>query len=586
MYKMKHEALRTMLFILLVIVANPAFSKNPFADFVPVTDEMLRNPPDGDWLMWRRTLDSWGYSPLAQIKRGNVGQLRIAWSRTFDDNGLMESTPLVHNGVMYFATGDDVIQALDATNGHLLWEYRRDLSPEKVLGSLVTRSIAIWQDRLILLTKDSYIIAVDAKSGTLLWEKPAGPIGRIFSSGPIIANGKAIVGGSCANISLPGDANGCFVAAYDIKTGNELWRTYTIAQPGTVADMTWADVPYEKRRGVGTWIAPSYDPKLNLIYIGTGETSPYSKFRFAPPGHYDDEFLYQTSTLAIDADTGAIKWHQQHFRDQFDMDHTYERFLVDTAITPDPKEVDWINPKVTPDKLRHVVTGIFGKTGIFYAIDRETGEFLWARNTVYQNLISSIDPVTGRATIPAAQIPTAVGQQFNLCPGWLGGKNWEAGAYSPLTHTIYFPEQNICMSAVEGANDVVNGGFQFAPGANGNVGTIRGVNVRTGRQTWQFDTRAAVTSLLTTGGGLVFGGDVNRQFRAFDQETGKVLWEQTMPAQVGGFPISYEVDGRQYIAVPVGSFLTSSGLLRLTPELKPGSGGNAVVVFALPKSPG
>ncbi|KHK49870.1 hypothetical protein PI87_24255 [Ralstonia sp. A12] len=579
---MKTLVLRAVLLVMLTAIANSAFSKRPFTEFAPVTDEMLQHPPRGDWLMWRRTLDSWGYSPLAQINRGNVGKLRMVWSREFGDGGLMESTPLVHNGVMYFATGDDIIQALDATNGHLLWEYRRALSPEKVLGSLITRSIAIWQDRLILVTKDSFIVAIDARSGALLWETPTGPIGRIHSSGPIIANGKAIVGGSCANIKLPGDANGCFVSAYDLKTGKELWRTYTIAQPGTDADKTWANVPYEKRRGVGTWITPSYDPKLNLIYIGTSETSPYSKFRFAPPGHYDDEFLYQTSTLAIDADTGEIKWHQQHFRDQYDMDHAYERFLIDTAVAPDPKEVDWINPKVTPGRLRHVVTGIFGKTGIFYAIDRKTGEFLWARNTVYQNLITSIDPLTGRATIPAEQIPTEVGQRHTLCPGWLGGKNWQAGAYSPLTGTIYFPEQNICMKAVEGAEDVENGGFQFAPGAKDNVGTIRAINVKTGRQLWQFDNRAAVTSLLTTGGGLVFGGDVNRQFRAFDQETGKILWEQTVPAQVGGFPISYEVGGQQYIAVPVGSFLTSAGLLRLTPELQPGTGGNAVVVFALP----
>ena len=493
----------------------------------------------------------------------------------------MESTPLVHGGVMYFATGDDVIQALDATNGHLLWEYRRALAPEKVLGSRITRSIAIWQDRLILVTKDSYIVAVDAKSGTLLWEKPTGPIGKIHSSGPIIARGKAIVGGSCANINTPGDADGCFVAAYDLKTGAELWRTYTIAQPGTDADKTWAGVPYEKRRHIGTWIAPSYDPKLNLIYIGTSATSPYSKFRVAPPGHYDDEFLYQTSTLAIDADTGAIVWHQQHFRDQYDMDHTFERILVDTVIAPDATEVDWINPKVTPGRLRHVVTGIFGKTGVFYSIDRQTGEFLWARHTVDQNLISHIDPLTGRATIPAAQIPTEVGQQFTLCPGWLGGKNWPTGAYSPLTNAIYYPELNMCMKAVMGVADVENGGFEFSPDAKDNVGTIRGIDVKTGRQLWQFDNRAAVTSLLTTGGGLVFGGDVNGRFRALDQKTGKVLWEQIVPAQAGGSPISYEVHGRQYIAVPVGSFLTSGGYLRLTPELQPGQGGNAVVVFAL-----
>lgn len=582
MHNNRPLVLRTIFLAILIGGVNPAVAKSPLSDFVPVTDKMLQNPPDGDWLMWRRTLDSWGYSPLSQINRDNVGNLQVAWTRTFGDGGLMESTPLVHNGVMYFATGDDVIQALDAATGDLLWEYRRELPTDKVLGARITRSIAIWRDRLILVTKDSYIIAVDAKTGKLLWEKSTGPIGKIHSSGPIIANGKAIVGSSCANTKLPGDADGCFVAAHDLKTGEQLWRTYTIAQPGTDADATWAGVPYETRRHIGTWIAPSYDPELNLIYIGTSVTSPNSKFRFAPPGHYDDEFLYQTSTLAIDADTGAIKWHQQHFRDQYDMDHTFERILIDTPVEPDPSEVDWINPKMRSGKVRKVVAGIFGKTGIFYSLDRKTGEFLWARDTVYQNLISSIDPLSGRANIPVEQIPTGVGQQFTLCPSWVGGKNWPAGAYSPLTNTIYYPESNLCMSAVMGNEDVENGGFQFAPGANDNVGTIRGINVKTGRQLWQFDNRAGVTSLLTTGGGLVFGGDVNRRFRALDQMTGQVLWEQVVPAQVGGFPISYAVDGRQYIAVPVGSFLTSGAYLRLTPELQPGSGGNAVVVFALP----
>ncbi|MCW5715780.1 MAG: PQQ-binding-like beta-propeller repeat protein [Bauldia sp.] len=569
------------------LVASATFAAaqtDPFANFTPVTDAMLADPPAGDWLMWRGTQNHWGYSPLDQITTDNVGDLRIVWSRAMTE-GHQEATPLVHDGIMYIPHPRDIIQALDATTGDLLWEYRRELPAEGLPSIILTRNVAIWEDRIIFNSKDNFLVALDARTGELVWETEVrGQEDWGWStSGPMIANGMAISGRSCAQQTGTGGADTCFLTAHDLATGEEMWRFYTLPQPGEPGYETWAGIPDDARRHVGSWITPSFDPELNLVYFGTSVTSPYSKFYKVDAANLDDEFLYQTSTLAIDATTGDLVWYQQHIRDQWDLDHPFERILVDTVIAPNPDEVRWISPNVVAGEERRVLTGIPGKTGIFYSIDRATGEFLWARETVYQNVISDIDTATGRATHPVEMIPTAIGQSLQVCPPAVGGKDWPAGAYSPLTNTIYYPLHNLCMNSITLETDIRLSPYVLAPGAT-NAGTIRGINVETGEQTWIWENATPQMSLLTTGGGLLFGGDVNRRFRAFDQETGDVLWEQIMPAQVGGFPVSYEVDGRQYIAVPVGSFLLSGAYTGLNPDQRPGTGGNAIIVFALPEN--
>jgi alcohol dehydrogenase (cytochrome c) len=578
------------------ILAGPAVAQdnNPLANYQPVTDEMLRNPPPEDWLHWRRTFDNWGYSPLDQVNKDNVGQLQAVWSRALTD-GIQEGTPLVHNGVMYIPHPLDVIQALDATNGDLLWEYKREL-PEKLPLIVATRNIAIWNNLIVFNSKDNYLVALDATSGQLVWETQVRDQNSWFWStpGPIVVNGKAISGRSCAqeggaSIDGFGAASGpesCFLSAHDLTNGEELWRFYTIPTEGQASE-TWGDVPNNIRHHVGSWISPAYDPETNLVYFGTSVTSPYSKFYFANFKDVADleqqEFLYQTSTLAIDADTGELKWYQQHIRDHWDQDHPFERILVDTKLSPDASEVRWINPALQAGETRKVVTGAFGKPGIFYSIDRVTGQFLWARETTYQNVIADIDTTTGRATHPLDMIPTEVGQSILVCPSDAGGKRWFSSAYSPLTNAIYEPLANFCMRSVTLPNDIRLDPDVLAPDATVQ-GRISGFSVETGKELWRLDTESFTTSLLTTGGGLLFGGDNNRRFRAFDQETGKTLWETIVSSQVGGVPITYAVDGTQYVAVPVGSWLSSSLYVQETPNLRPPTGGNAVVVFALPKS--
>ena len=554
-------------------------------DFVPVTDAMLQAPAPEDWLMWRRTLDGWGYSPLDEIDGDNVADLRLVWSRALHP-GSQQATPIAYGGVLYVPNPRDVIQAIDAASGDLLWEHRREVPDdieEYVIGVLaeINRSLAIYDRHIIDTSVDEHVFALDAVTGQLVWETEildyrTHPANQ--TSGPIIADGKVVSGRSC---TPRGGPDACVIVAHDATTGAELWRRRTIPAPGEPGDETWGGVPFEERRHVGAWMVPSYDPALELVYIGTSVTSPAPKFFI---GGADLAHLYHNSTLALDANTGEIRWYYQHLNDHWDLDHPYERLLVDTAVAPDPDHVSWINPRLRPGEVRRVLTGIPGKTGVVYTLDRATGEFLWATPTVTQNVISGIDGATGDVTENAELVFGSVGQDVLACPHAVGGKDWEAGAYSPLTNTMYYPLRNVCARMMALDDDsLYQLAFrsQIAPGTD-QVGTVQAISAETGEILWRHEQRAATTSLVTTGGGLVFGGDVNGRFRALDQQTGEVLWEVNLGSPVTGFPITFAVDGRQYVAASTGSSISSTVHLAVTPELRPSS-GNVLFVFALPE---
>ena len=564
----------------LAIAASKALAQSS-GDFVPVTDAMLQDPAPADWLMWRRTLDGWGYSPLDQINRQNVGDLRMVWTRALN-RGSQQGTPLAYDGVLYMPNPRDVIQAFDAASGDLIWEHRREVPEGVGAGGLATnnRNVAIYGTLIIDTSIDDHVFALDATTGEMAWETEILDYATnraMQSSGPIIANGKAISGRSCVR------TESCVITAHDARTGAELWRRSTIPRPGEPGDETWGGVAFEDRRHVGTWMVPSFDPELNLIYIGTSVTSPAPKFML---GGAENKHLYHNSTLALDADTGEIVWYYQHLIDHWDLDHPFERILVDTAVTPDATAVDWINPRLRPGEERKVITGIPGKTGVVYTLDRETGEFLWATPTVTQNVISNIDGATGAVTENSEVVFSALGQEVLACPSWAGGKDWEAGAYSPLTNTMFMPLRSTCarlLSTMDGGLAIYRlaARMQLAPGTD-LQGSVRAISAETGETTWIHEQRAGTTSLVTTGGGLVFGGDVNGRFRAFDQETGEVLWEINLGSPVTGYPISFSVDGRQYVVASTGSAANAGINLRMTPELRP-SFGNNIFVFALPE---
>ena len=578
--------MRWLVLVDLLLMTPLGAHAQPGRDFVPVTDAMLQEPDSADWLMWRRTLDSWGYSPLDAIDRENVSELRMVWSRALT-RGRQQGTPLVYDGVMYMPNPRDVIQAIDAVTGDLIWEYRRE-RPDDLEAFIIpvlsegNRNIAIYGELIIDTSTDGHVFALDAATGRVVWDTqvldyrthPAH-----HTSGPIIANGKVVSGRGC----LPkGGPDACVVTAHDARTGEELWRTRLIPAPGEPGDETWGGVPYEKRRHVGAWMVPSFDPALNLIYVGTSVTSPSPKFML---GGVDKQHLYHNSTLALDADTGEIRWYYQHLNDHWDLDHPFERLLVDTAVSPSASAVSWINPRLRPGERRKVVTGIPGKTGVVYTLDRETGEFLWATPTVGQNVISSIDGATGAVTENSEVVFSATGQSVTTCPTWYGGKNWEAGAYSPLTNAMYFPLRNTCsqvMAVPEEENPVIALTMreEIAPGTD-QLGTVQAISVETGETLWKYEQRAGTTSLVATGGGLIFGGDANGRFRALDQDTGDVLWQINLGSAITGFPITYAVDGRQYVAASTGATGTTNAQIRLAPELRP-SAGNNLFVFTLP----
>ncbi len=567
----------TVAFILLAGVAT-AQSQAPR----PVTDRELLEPNPADWLMWRRTLNSWGYSPLKQIDKSNASRLQLVWTRGMGP-GIQEGTPLVRDGVMYLPNPSDYIQALDAATGDLRWEYKRKLPDD--LGKFlpvpsINRNLAIYGNQIIDTSSDDFLFALDTVTGKLLWET------RIVdyretpaqeTSGPIIANGKIFSTRGCEFKFSP---DGCIITAHDATTGKELWRRRTIPKPGEPGDETWGGIPDSKRRHVGAWMVPSYDAELNLLYVGTSVTSPAPKFLLA--GN-DKQYLYHNSTLAIDADTGRIVWFYQHVVDHWDFDHPFERLLVDTAVTPDASQITWINPKLRPGERRKVLTGIPGKTGIVYTLDRKTGEFLWARPTVRQNVVANIDGATGKVTVNPDTTFTAAGQTRFVCPTASGGKDFQAGAYSPDTNAMYYGLQNTCaqQTAIDnGSMYDFNARAEIAPGTQ-NIGSLFAISAETGKTLWRYDQRAGMMSVVATGGGVLFAGDTNGRFRAFDQDSGKILWETNLGAPVTGYPITYSVRGKQYVAVSVGNALATSSLNRLAEELHPGNASN-VFVFALP----
>ena len=577
-----------LLGIALLVPTVGAAQSTAIEQFVPVSDEMLRNPDDGDWLMWRRTFDGWGYSPLDQITRDNVGQLQMVWTRALA-GGRQEGTPLAYDGVMFMPQASDVIEAIDAESGDLIWAHRRDL-PEDVYthvggNSRNNRNIGIYDRYIINTSDDSYVFALDATTGKIAWETQlfdyqTQPVGH--SSGPIIADGKVISGRSCRPRGGP---ESCVLLAHDAMTGEELWRRRTVPAPGEPGDETWGSVPFEQRVHVGAWIPGSYDPELKLFYQGTSVTSPAPKFLL---GGVENTHLYHNSTLALDIDTGEIRWWYQHLNDHWDLDHPFERLLVDTAVAPDASAVQWINPRLSPGETRKVITGIPGKTGLVYTLDRETGEFLWATPTVTQNVISHIDGATGAVTPNSEVVFTAEGQQLLACPNMHGGKDWEAGAYSPITNTMYMPLRNMCQRLLATTSPDASHRIyalavrhELAPGTD-QLGAIHAISAETGKTTWLHEQRAATLSLVATGGGLIFGGDAHGRFKAMDQVTGEVLWEINLGSPVSGFPISYEVGGRQYIVASTGPAATTPSFNNLTPEAQP-SNGNNIFVFALPE---
>lgn len=541
-------------------------------NFTPVTDAVLQDPDPADWLSWRRTLDGWGYSPLDEIDESNVGDLQLVWSWGLEP-GVSQTTPIVHNGILYVANPGNVVQALDAASGDFIWEYRHEMDERNRLGAQL-RSLAIYYDLILLNTRDAHIVGLDARTGEVRWDTTVMPDhdGYGFTSGPIIADG-VIVAGLTGCGRYRDDT--CYIVGVDGRSGQVLWRTSTVARPGEPGGDTWGDLPVMFRAGSDAWIPGSYDPASGLVYYGTAQAKPWTRDARGTDG----DALYSNSTLALDPATGEMRWYYQHIPgDTHDMDETFERILIDY------------------DGRKSVFS--MGKLGILWELDRVTGAYLNAVDLGYQNLVD-LNTATGQLTYRDGMV-VDVGEDLYFCPSTGGFKSLRAMSYHPETEAFYVPLNLNCESAAFGPVERREGGGgtggvrgrrnHFHPDAPDQLGEFQAMDIRTGETLWKHRRRAPYnTAALTTAGGLVFVGDWNRYVMAYDARTGDPRWESRLSTMANGYPITYAVDGKQYIAFGAGGTIGGSWATVLPNDLlsemknpSAGRAGNTIFVFALP----
>ena len=536
--------------IVALLCAGPAFAGQPSGApsaptpaFKPVTSERLLNADQEpqNWLMYSGDYKSRRFSGLDQIDKDNARQLQMQWAYQLEALDRAETTPLVVDGVMYVTESPSNVIALDAKTGRPYWKYEHAL-PENLnfCCGRNNRGVAVLDERLYLSTLDAHLVALDAKTGNVIWDADVGDeqTGHSKTGAPLVVGDKVVTGIAGGEFGIRG-----YLDAYDAQTGERAWRVYTIPGPDNPDNRSWAGDSW-RTGGSPTWITGSYDPELNLVYWGTGNPGPdwNGDVRLG-------DNLYSDSVLALDADTGEMRWYFQFTpHDIHDWDSTQIPVLADAEFGGRQRRL-----MLFPNR-----------NAFFYVLDRETGEYLlgkpYAKQTWAERLDENGRPVRAPNTAPSVEGTL-------VSPAVTGGSNWWSPSYSPRTGLIY-------VMAYDGENtyfirdddyvpgdEFLGGGGQFPQMEDKYVNAVRAIVPQTGERKWEYRVQPHSTSgLLSTAGDLVFGGTVNGFFFALDAHTGEELWHVNLGSKVHAGPISYAVDGKQYVTIAAGSVIFTFGL--------------------------
>ena len=494
-----------------------------------------------EWLMYWGDYHANRFRDLSQINDQNVAQLRLEWLFQTGGSGAFETVPLVVDGVMYFTTPDTGIDAIDARSGRLLWRYQYTIPKDaKYCCGTINRGLAILGRRLFMLTPDTRLLAIDIRNGSLLWNvEVASSEGGAYggTEAPLIVKDKVVLGTAAGDYGIRG-----FVDAYDAQTGKRVWRFWTIPVPGEPGNETWGGDSW-KHGGAATWMTGTYDPELNTVYWGIGNPAP-NLYGAKRPG----DNLYSDSVVALDPDTGKLKWYFQFTpHDTHDYDATETPMLVD---------LPW------QGRIRKLLLEA-NRNGFFYVLDRETGQFLLAKAFAKQTWAKAIDN-KGRPIMAPNIEPTSEGTL--VCPQCAGATNWMAPSYNPLTRLFYVNVREGC-DIFFSEPPVYKEGTSYwatnfrAEAQEHQAGRVTAIEPLTGETKWKFPLYSSPwAGTLTTAGNLVFAGDEDGYLMALQADTGRLLWKVNTGSRLVTSPITYQLDGKQYLTMPAGGVVLTFAL--------------------------
>ncbi|MCH1600486.1 MAG: PQQ-dependent dehydrogenase, methanol/ethanol family [Pseudomonadales bacterium] len=517
-------------------VITPAFS--------PITWERLVNADDEpeNWLMYSGTLDSQRYSLLDQINVNNVDQLEMKWAYQIPVIDRAETVPLVVDGIMFITEAPSNVVAVDALTGRQYWRYDHDMPDDlRICCGRNNRGVAILGETLFMSTLDAHLVAIDARTGNLLWDKEVAPHDSGYSktAAPLIVKDKVVTGIAGGEFGIRG-----FIDAYDPETGELEWRTYVIPGPGEFGNDTWSGDSW-KTGGAATWITGSYDEELNQIYWGTGNPGPdwNGDVRLG-------DNLYSDSVVALDGDTGEIEWHFQFTpHDVHDYDSIQIPILADIEFEGRERKVMmWAN-----------------RNGFYYTLDRTDGEFLIGKPYAAQTWAQGLDPVTGRPIRVPGMAPTYEG--IMVSPPIVGATNWYSPGYSQDTGLFYVTsfdgEQEFFKrdEDYEEGERFTGGGGRYTQPMDAYHSSIRAINPGTAEIEWEFPIMPRSSAgITTTAGGIVFTGSADGYFFALDAQSGEELWNISLGRRVHAAPMTFAVDGHQYVTIASGNVVYTFGL--------------------------